>query len=77
MGWTPEWDVDAVVSGTWQVGEGTLFKGVKKVLPGCWIEVEVGGGEEGMKGGRYWYVKLLLLSRVNAAQCSSGADWHC
>ncbi|KAK4151883.1 hypothetical protein C8A00DRAFT_35453 [Chaetomidium leptoderma] len=51
MGWEPEWDVGAVVEGVWQVGERTLFEGVNKVLPGCWVEVGAGGE---MVKGRYW-----------------------
>lgn len=51
MGWRPEWDVGAIVEGVWQVGEQTLFKGVQKVLPGCWMKVTPDGG---MVQRQYW-----------------------
>lgn len=31
LGWKPEWDVDAIVLGSWSVGTGTLFKSVNRV----------------------------------------------
>jgi asparagine synthase (glutamine-hydrolysing) len=51
MGWAPEWDVGAIVEGVWQAGTQTLFKGVRKVLPGCWMEVGVAGE---VVERRYW-----------------------
>ncbi|KAK3311058.1 asparagine synthase [Chaetomium strumarium] len=51
LGWQPEWDVGAIVEGVWQVGERTLFKGVQKVLPACWMEV---GRNGNMVQRRYW-----------------------
>ncbi|EAQ89391.1 hypothetical protein CHGG_06010 [Chaetomium globosum CBS 148.51] len=36
-----------------RVGERTLFEGVRKVVPGGWVEVEVGGGGKMVKGV-YW-----------------------
>lgn len=53
MGWRPRWNGEAIVSGAWQVGERTLFEGVRKVVPGGWVEVEVGGGGKMVKGV-YW-----------------------
>ncbi|KAL2874112.1 hypothetical protein SGCOL_010700 [Colletotrichum sp. CLE4] len=51
MGWEPEWDVDAISSGAAVLGEGTLFKGVKKVLPGHWVRF---GRDGGVTQHRYW-----------------------
>ncbi|KAK4236407.1 hypothetical protein C8A03DRAFT_16942 [Achaetomium macrosporum] len=51
LGWEPEWDVGAIVEGVWQAGERTLFKGVQKVLPACWMEV---GRDGQMVQRRYW-----------------------
>ena len=50
-GWEPEWDVDAIVSGAWQLGERTLFKGVRKVEPGCYVVVHL-DGTDGVVGDR-------------------------
>ncbi|KAK1509603.1 asparagine synthetase [Colletotrichum tamarilloi] len=51
MGWGPEWDVDAICSGAAVLGEGTLFKGVKKVLPGHWVQF---GRDGSVTQHRYW-----------------------
>ncbi|KAJ4287489.1 hypothetical protein N0V88_007588 [Collariella sp. IMI 366227] len=51
MGWEPEWDVAAVVEGTMQGHARTMFKGVKKVAPGSWVEISNGGE---MCERRYW-----------------------
>lgn len=51
MGWRPEWDVAAIASGAAMQGEGTLFKGVKKVLPGHWMRFARDGS---VKQYRYW-----------------------
>ncbi|KAK1457548.1 asparagine synthetase [Colletotrichum cuscutae] len=51
MGWEPEWDVDAICSGAAVLGEGTLFKGVKKVLPGHWVQF---GRDGSVTQHRYW-----------------------
>ncbi|KAK1466910.1 asparagine synthetase [Colletotrichum melonis] len=51
MGWGPEWDVDAICSGAAVLGGGTLFKGVKKVLPGHWVQF---GRDGSVTQHRYW-----------------------
>ena len=51
MGWEPEWDVGAIVDGGWMMDDRTLFKGVKKVLPGHWMEVTE---ERGIQTRKYW-----------------------
>ncbi|KAK1535300.1 asparagine synthetase [Colletotrichum paranaense] len=51
MGWGPEWDVDAICSGAAVLGEGTLFKGVKEVLPGHWVQF---GRDGSVTQHRYW-----------------------
>ncbi|UQC77634.1 asparagine synthetase [Colletotrichum lupini] len=51
MGWGPEWDVDVICSGAAVLGEGTLFKGVKKVLPGHWVRF---GRDGSVTQHRYW-----------------------
>ncbi|KXH61786.1 asparagine synthetase [Colletotrichum salicis] len=51
MGWEPAWDVDAISSGAAVLGEGTLFKGVKKVLPGHWARF---GRDGSVTHHRYW-----------------------
>ena len=51
LGWKPEWDVAAIASAAWMLDERTLFKGVKKVLPGHWLEVTE---EKGVQDHEYW-----------------------
>ncbi|KAI5867879.1 asparagine synthase [Durotheca rogersii] len=51
MGWQPEWDVHAIADSGWMMDDRTLFKGVKKVLPGHWLELTE---ERGLETHRYW-----------------------
>lgn len=51
MGWEPEWDVGAIVDSGWMMDHRTLFKGVRKLLPGHWMEVSE---ERGIKTHKYW-----------------------
>ncbi|KAJ0309115.1 hypothetical protein COL5a_001236 [Colletotrichum fioriniae] len=51
MEWESEWDVEAICSGAAVLGEGTLFKGVKKVLPGHWVRF---GRDGSATQHRYW-----------------------
>lgn len=51
LGWEPEWDVAAIVDGGWAVDDRTVFKGVRKVMPGCWMEISAEGE---ISHHRYW-----------------------
>jgi asparagine synthase (glutamine-hydrolysing) len=51
FGWKAEWDVGAIVEGGWMMDDRTLFKGVKKLLPGHWLELTE---ESGMVIHKYW-----------------------
>ncbi|OAX85389.1 asparagine synthase (glutamine-hydrolyzing) [Emergomyces africanus] len=50
LGWKPEWDVGAIIDKGWMVDDRTLFKGVKKVLPGHWLEIS----KKGLDLHTYW-----------------------
>lgn len=50
LGWEPEWDVKAIATCAWQLDDRTLFKGVRKLLPGHWMEIEDGS----VRISRYW-----------------------
>lgn len=45
MGWKPRWDVQSIFQGGWVIDDRTLFKGVKKLIPGHWMEIMVPGGK--------------------------------
>ena len=50
MGWKPEWDVKAIATSGWQLDDRTLFKGVKKLPPGHWMEIT----DSDVNIYRYW-----------------------
>lgn len=50
LGWKPEWDVKAIATSGWQLDDRTLFKGVRKLLPGHWLEIT----DNGLNTYRYW-----------------------
>ncbi|CAI6101093.1 unnamed protein product [Clonostachys chloroleuca] len=51
LGWKARWDVKAIATSGWQLDGRTLFQGVKKLLPGHWIEITE---EDGIQIHRYW-----------------------
>ncbi|KAF9881754.1 hypothetical protein CkaCkLH20_00900 [Colletotrichum karsti] len=61
MGWEPEWDVAAVVDGGWMMDDRTVFKGVKKVLPGHWMEITE---ERGIETHKYWDAEYADKTKV-------------
>lgn len=51
LGWAPEWDVDAIAGMDWMINDRTVFKNVRKVLPGHWFELTE---ERGLEMHQYW-----------------------
>ncbi|KJZ69002.1 hypothetical protein HIM_11604 [Hirsutella minnesotensis 3608] len=51
LGWTPEWDVRGITDCGWLLDDRTIFKGVKKLMPGHWIEIT---DKRGLEMHRYW-----------------------
>ncbi len=41
--WEAEWDLGSLVEGGWLSDERTIFKGVKKLMPGYWMEISKDG----------------------------------
>lgn len=56
LGWQPEWDVKSIVEGGWNFDTRTLFAGVKKVRPGCFMTCDDKGQVE---HHRYWDMEYL------------------
>ncbi|KAI0547808.1 asparagine synthase-domain-containing protein [Xylaria curta] len=51
LGWKPRWDVRAIADAGWMFDDRTLFRGVKKVLPGHYLDITDQGGVQQVK---YW-----------------------
>lgn len=51
MGWKPEWDVRGITDVGWALDDRTMFKGVRKLMPGNYIEVT---DERGVEIKEYW-----------------------
>lgn len=51
MGWEPRWDVRAISDAGWMFDDRTLFRGVKKVLPGHYLNIAEQGSVHQVK---YW-----------------------
>jgi asparagine synthase (glutamine-hydrolysing) len=51
MGWKPRWDVRAIFDAGWMLDDRTLFRGVRKVLPGHYLDITEQGGVQQVK---YW-----------------------
>ncbi|RYO99265.1 hypothetical protein DL763_001629 [Monosporascus cannonballus] len=51
MGWQPEWNVRAITDSGWMMDDRTVFKGVRKLMPGHWMEITE---EEGVEIHKYW-----------------------
>lgn len=51
LGWKPQWNVRGITDSGWMMDDRTVFKGVRKLMPGHWMEVTDAGGVEIHK---YW-----------------------
>ncbi|KAL8349253.1 hypothetical protein RB601_001954 [Gaeumannomyces tritici] len=51
LGWEPEWDVLSLFDASAMNGDKFVFKGVRKILPGYWMEVDKHGE---IKHHEYW-----------------------
>lgn len=51
LGWQPRWDVRSIADGGWMHDDRTSFRGVKKVLPGHWMQVS---GDGLIQHHQYW-----------------------
>jgi asparagine synthase (glutamine-hydrolysing) len=51
MGWEPEWNVRGITDSGWMMDDRTLFKGVRKLMPGHWMEVT---DERRVEIHKYW-----------------------
>ncbi|KAJ5135404.1 uncharacterized protein N7515_004682 [Penicillium bovifimosum] len=51
LGWKPRWDVRAIADAGWMFDDRTLFRGVRKVLPGHYLDITAQGGVRQVK---YW-----------------------
>lgn len=51
LGWKPRWDVHAIAGAGWMFDDRTLFRDVKKVLPGHYLEITK---ENGVQQVKYW-----------------------
>lgn len=51
LGWKPRWDVRAIADAGWMFDDRTLFRGVKTVPPGHYLDITDQGGVQQVK---YW-----------------------
>jgi asparagine synthase (glutamine-hydrolysing) len=51
LGWKPRWDVRAIADAGWMFDDRTLFRQVRKVLPGHYLDITELGGVQQVK---YW-----------------------
>ncbi|KAI1328520.1 asparagine synthase-domain-containing protein [Xylariaceae sp. FL0255] len=51
LGWRPRWDVRAIAGAGWMFDDRTLFRGVKKVLPGHYLDIT---DQHGVQKIKYW-----------------------
>jgi asparagine synthase (glutamine-hydrolysing) len=71
LGWKPEWNVRAIMDCGWMADDRTVFKNVKKLMPGHWMDLT---HERGFEIKQYWstdyedkarwfltYIDVLLL----------------
>lgn len=51
LGWKPRWDVRAIADAGWMCDDRTLFRGVRKLLPGHYLDIAEQGDVRQVK---YW-----------------------
>ena len=68
LGWTPAWDIKSIVDGSFQIGSGTIFKGVQKVKPGHMLVCRHFGTVQEVQ---YWDMEYPDKVRIpQSTQCS-------
>lgn len=83
MGWKPKWDVQSVFQAGWIIDDRSLFKGVKKLIPGYWMELTLPEGQ--LRRHLYWdsdyndKVGLLPIKLGSQAdrQIATSGNPHC
>lgn len=83
MGWKPKWDVQSVFQAGWIIDDRSLFKGVKKLMPGYWMELTLPEGQ--LRRHLYWdsdyndKVGLLPIKFGSQAdrQIATSGNPHC
>lgn len=55
LGWKAEWDVKSIVEGGWNFDDRTLFRSVKKLLPGHYLECDLDSGD--VRTEMYWDIE--------------------
>lgn len=75
LGWKPEWNVRGITDSGWMMDDRTVFKGVRKLMPGHWIEVTE---ERGVEIHKYWDAeypdKVCARSLLPLCSCLTGPD---
>ncbi|KAL9585296.1 MAG: hypothetical protein Q9212_001620, partial [Teloschistes hypoglaucus] len=51
LGWKPRWDVRAIVDAGWMFDDRTLFRGVRKLLPGHYLDITE---HDDVRQVKYW-----------------------
>lgn len=51
MGWKPRWDVRAIADAGWMMDDRTVFRGVRKIMPGHYLDIVDQGDVQQIK---YW-----------------------
>lgn len=51
LDWEPEFSIPGIVDSGWMLDDRTVFKGVRKLMPGHWMEIT---DERGIEIRKYW-----------------------
>lgn len=62
MDWEPEWNVRAIMDSGWMADDRTVFKNVKKLMPGHWIDFTE---ERGLELKQYWNADYPEKAKVD------------
>ncbi|KAH8715434.1 Amidase chyE [Beauveria bassiana] len=54
LGWTPAWDAESIATSRWLADDRTVFRGVRKLAPGHWMEIGPESALSELRTRQYW-----------------------
>ncbi|PMB63381.1 Asparagine synthetase (glutamine-hydrolyzing) 1 [Beauveria bassiana] len=54
LGWTPAWDAESIATSRWLADDRTMFRGVRKLAPGHWMEIGPESALSELRTRQYW-----------------------
>lgn len=68
LGWAPEWDVESIATSGWLADDRTMFRDVKKLAPGHWMQITPESALSELHSQKYWDQQYPSILDENKAE---------